>query len=379
MVGESSGDNDDAVGDEVEVNDESKAPRNRRVGVPANFLSRSVLPDLSAVLAQRDELARVMSAVATNLGVLDVLRNAPLIDSFRLQALEASEAMSRIALGPSMLPANLAAQLAEIRLTSVLKDFDFGAVGRVHADVVAQVDSVRRVAGLVEQQNSVLAALRPQVDVARSVAFATQAWDDVIRVSTPERAPNFLERLQVAGRGTGWVVQAGLLLTEPNDEHLEHHQEKAAAVLGPAEASAEVRERLAEVHPSLSERLDGAWERISNGGADAASQAANSLMETVDWTLRTLAPNEEVLAWHASEKRSIKELHEGKPNRALRIRYVVRAQPEKNSALDLYLKALRELVCAVQAPKHAIELHSPRALVPIALSVEGLLHLLLVD
>jgi hypothetical protein len=379
VVGESSGDNDDAVGDEVEVNDESKAPRNRRVGVPANFLSRSVLPDLSAVLAQRDELARVMSAVATNLGVLDVLRNAPLIDSFRLQALEASEAMSRIALGPSMLPANLAAQLAEIRLTSVLKDFDFGAVGRVHADVVAQVDSVRRVAGLVEQQNSVLAALRPQVDVARSVAFATQAWDDVIRVSTPERAPNFLERLQVAGRGTGWVVQAGLLLTEPNDEHLEHHQEKAAAVLGPAEASAEVRERLAEVHPSLSERLDGAWERISNGGADAASQAANSLMETVDWTLRTLAPNEEVLAWHASEKRSIKELHEGKPNRALRIRYVVRAQPEKNSALDLYLKALRELVCAVQAPKHAIELHSPRALVPIALSVEGLLHLLLVD
>jgi hypothetical protein len=35
----------------------------------------------------------------------------------------------------------------------------------------------------------------------------------------------------------------------------------------------------------------------------AASQAAHSLVELIDWALRLGAPNEEVLLWHAREGR----------------------------------------------------------------------------
>lgn len=351
----------------------------QRVGRPVDFLSMSTLPDFAPLFAQRAQLAGIASAAVTRSGVLEVLRNARLIESLRLPALEMSETVIRAMLGPSMLSANLAAQMAEVRLSSVLKDINFGAMGRAHASVLSQVEAIRRVAGLVEQQNSALSELRPQVDVARSAAFATRAWDDVVRVSRPERSPGFLDRLEVAGRGTGWTVQAGLQLSEADEEHRADLLVEAVAILGPAKASAELRTRLGDVHPSLRERLDGAWERITGGGADAASQAANSLMETVDWTLRTLAPDEDVLSWHASEGRPQKELQDHRPTRTLRVRYVVRQHPEKNSALDLYLKALGELVRAVQAPKHGLELHAPQTLVPVALSVEGLLHLLLVD
>jgi hypothetical protein len=337
------------------------------------------LPDLTPLFAQRDELSRIVSGAASSSGLLIVLRDARVIEGFRLLALEASEAISRALIGPSMLSASLAAQMAEVRLAAMFKEIDVRSIGRAHTSKVARVDSIRRVAGLVDQQSALLAALRPQVHVARSAAFAIRAWDDVVRVSALQRGTRLLDRLEVAGRGTGWMVHAGLLLAQPADGRVEELELDAAVVLGPAEASSDLRKRLAEISPSLCERLNGAWERITSGGEDAASQAANSLMETVDWTLRILAPDADVLEWHASQNRSIKDLSGGRPTRGLRLRYVVRAHPEKNSALNLYLKALGELVRAVQAPKHAIELESPRTLVPVALSVEGLLHLLLVD
>ena len=61
------------------------------------------------------------------------------------------------------------------------------------------------------------------------------------------------------------------------------------------------------------------------------------------------------------------------------MRYIVRNQPEKNSAVDLYVKAIEELVGVIQTPKHALQTTDEKALVPIALTVEGLLLFLLVD
>jgi Predicted pPIWI-associating nuclease len=244
----------------------------------------------------------------------------------------------------------------------------------------AQIDSLGQIAAFIGQQDNLLAGLLPLADVARGVSLATRAWQDTVRVTPVDSAGLYLPRLQIAGRGTGWAIQAGgVALTEPDDEKVAALEVEASVSLGPTVASADLRVRLSDLDRSLPARLDGAWERIYNGGADAGSQAANSLMELIDWTLRLLAPEADVLAWYSSEHRPDTELHEGTPTRALRLRYVVRNHPEKNSALNLYLKAVQELVGVIQSPKHALTASSEKTLAPVALTLEGLLHFLLVD
>ncbi|HUY54018.1 MAG TPA: hypothetical protein VMV23_02540, partial [Candidatus Nanopelagicaceae bacterium] len=60
-------------------------------------------------------------------------------------------------------------------------------------------------------------------------------------------------------------------------------------------------------------------------------------------------------------------------------RFAVRDNPEKNSAVNLYVRATEALVTAIQAPKHTRRATDERALAPVALTVEGLLHFLLVE
>jgi Predicted pPIWI-associating nuclease len=160
---------------------------------------------------------------------------------------------------------------------------------------------------------------------------------------------------------------------------LEEVRSEASAAIGPAVANVELRDRLDALHPDLRNRLDGAWERIHGGGADAAGQAANSLIEVIDWTLRTVAPDGAVLTWHAAEQRPEGELHNGKPTRPLRVRYAVRSHPEKAGAIELYARTTSSLVSVIQDPKHAIETRAVEALAPVALTVEGLLYYLVVD
>lgn len=99
----------------------------------------------------------------------------------------------------------------------------------------------------------------------------------------------------------------------------------------------------------------------------------------MDWTLRLLAPDADVLAWHAAERRPAKELHGGRPTRTLRLRYAVRDQPEKNSTLDLYLRSVQGLGETIQGVKHGLGRQSHRALTRVALTIEGLLYFLLVE
>ena len=172
---------------------------------------------------------------------------------------------------------------------------------------------------------------------------------------------------------------AGIVLTVPDEAKLETVEEDSTLALGPAAASADLRERLAMVAPELCVKLDGAWERIIEGGVDAAAQSAESLAEVLDWTLRSLAPNEPVLEWHQAEGRSTNELHNGKPTRNLRLRYIVRNHPEKQSSLDLYLKSANELIKAIQKPKHELLISDVRRLTPIAMTVESLLFFVVSD
>lgn len=286
---------------------------------------------------------------------------------------------SQALLGNSMATSNLAALWANNRVIDMMGGIAVSG-HLVDADIIgSQIGAITRLASHIEHYNAVLAGLRPSVDVARPVVFATRAWQDVIRV-TPEGADGrYLERFEVAGRGTGWAVQAGIALTEDDESKVRQLQAEASASLGPAVASVDLRLRLREIHPNLSQRLDGAWERINGGGADAASQAANSLIELIDQTLRILAPDGDVLAWYAAGNRAMRDLNAGRPTRTIRMEFVVRNHPEKKSSLDLYVKATRELVDAIQSSKHALGLTDEKVLAPLALTVEALLHFLLVD
>ncbi len=322
------------------------------------------------------EMARNVSRFAATNGVFEAVERARAgwLATVESPFLRMAEALARVSTGPSLVAATLAAQVADARLAS-LAMITSPAFKALHENQFSQLSQIAR---FVERQNVTLAAIRPALEISRPVVFATQAWRSVVDAARPDFEVD-LARLRMTARGTGGAVEAGILLSERDNSKLVELQAEARASIGPAQASVELRVRLDEIHPDLGNHLDGAWERIQGGGADAAGQAANSLMEVIDWTLRLLAPDDDVLAWHAAEKRPTNDLHNGKPTRSLRVRYAVRNHPEKRRAVGLYVKSIGELVSVIQSPKHSVETRAGEALAHVALVVEGLLHYLLVD
>lgn len=341
-------------------------------------LTRAIAP-FGQLFEAREFLGRQVSILASSgvRAMVEQFDKNNMAASVQQSVLGSMEAISRTALGNSMLTGELSAQWAKVHALDMLHQVDVSQLGALRVGLVGNIASITKVAGLVESRNSLLARLAPILDVARPVVLATRAWEDVLQV-TPRHDPSlYLPRFDVAGKATGWAIQAGIALTEKDNGRVVSMEAETAVALGPAEASAELRLRLTGISPALRDKLDGAWERLMDGGADATSQAANSLMELVDWTLRFLAPDADVLAWHTAERRPAKELHESRPTRQLRVRFAVRNQPEKNSTIDLYLKAIQGLVDAIQGAKHGHGQDNRRGLIPVAMTVEGFLHFLL--
>lgn len=361
-----------------EPDEESEEPPQRR-NVPPRSLANVIDPAtwrvLNDALKWQDKIGPQLSQLAATsrmFDTLDTVRQA-MAPRFELPSLGVAEQLSSIVTGHSLLAGTLAAQLADARVVQLS-----GLSNAIAATSREQLVGLSQVSKLVERQSAVLAAFRPAIAIARPIVFATQAWESVTDI-TKLLDDRQLPRLQMTSRGTTGAIEAGLLLSEPDEETLERRRAEFSATRGPAEASMLLRTRLTEVHPDLLTRLDGAWERIHCGGADAASQAANSLMEALDWTLRLLSPDDHVLAWHADEGRPEKELHNGKPTRTLRARYAVRLQPEKQRAAELYIKSVQEFVTVIQSSKHSVETRSADTLASVALIVEGVLYFLIVD
>jgi hypothetical protein len=291
--------------------------------------------------------------------------------------LTVAETVSRFALGDSMITANIAALSAGKQLLE-WKD-SMASARALTQQFSAEFASMKQVARLVEIQNHQLLRLRPSWEIAQPASLSTRAYEDVLRTSAADRTGALLARVDAAGRTTGWVLDASVRMTVPSvDADLEDATEMA---LGPARTSAELRTRLAAIDGDLPIKLDGAWERIENGGTDAGRQAAHSLMEAVDWTLRTLAPEDETLAWYAgiNPKPSDALDDRGRPTRSLKLRFIVRDDPGKAFAIDLYLRAIKGLVGSLQDPKHGNRTTDPGTLAPIALTVESFLLFVVSD
>ncbi len=353
---------------------------------PSSSGPRSLLPagriNLSPSLSSRiigdaqAQLGRTVSQIMATSGMFSALDRARegWLKASQIPVLTAMQGLARFSTGPSLFAGTITAQLADAHLQS-LTSITSPAFKALHYNQFAQLSQISR---FVEQQNVALAAMRPPFEVSQPVVFATQAWRSVIEIARPDMEVG-LAHLQMTARGTRGAIEAGILLSEQDEGARDLFRAEASATFGPSEANLELRLRLGEVHPALRDRLDGAWERIQGGGADAAGQAANSLMEVVSWTLRTVAPDDEVLAWHAVENRPASEVVDGHPTRALRARYAVRDHLEKRTAADLFVKSIGGLCDVIQEHKHSIETGTADALAPVALLVEGLLHYLVVD
>src|SRR5262249_36948604 len=99
--------------------------------------------------------------------------------------------------------------------------------------------------------------------------------------------------------------------------------------------------------------LNGAWHTLVSDGPAAASQAAHSGVEVLDWTLRELAPEAEVLAWRQGVGVRKDDLDaKGKPTRALKTRYIVRNYGLDSDGVAMVVGAVTSVMGELQKEKH---------------------------
>lgn len=224
------------------------------------------------------------------------------------------------------------------------------------------LESLVRVAERLNEQARVLAHLPLPRILAGATSDSTHGFHLLVRES-PERAAT----RSVALGGTfavGTVLSARLLrptivepiVLPPDSAEADPSASEAAVdanTIG-EEHRAQLRAALEVLEPRLLERWDGAWATLAAGSPNAASQAAHSIQELIDWTLRLAAPDDRVLEWHRSEGRPDAEVIDGRPTRGLRVRFLLGARAD-DAAGKLFLGGLTKTVSALQQAKHGLE------------------------
>lgn len=141
----------------------------------------------------------------------------------------------------------------------------------------------------------------------------------------------------------------------------------------------QVRDELHALDARLLERWNGAWATLIVEGPGGPSQAAHSIQELIDWTLRLAAPTDDVLAWRAIHGESRGDLNkDGKPTRGLMVRYIVGNRAQDETA-KLFMSSLNKIVKALQQAKHSFEGPTgPVMIRSVLLNTESFLGFLLV-
>ena len=314
-------------------------------------------------------------------GFLDTLQQArlPVTEGLQLQALYAGTELSRLLAGPTYLSAVASAVEARERLVDIVRGPAWiKMLERPQLDFLQTFSrDVSLVTAGLDRNLGRLARAPGFLEVERSVAITTRAWDDIVRRLPTKPSEDDAARLFGSGRGTLGLVTAGSLLVDDHDEASEDAETEE--LLSREGLDAQLRARLDDLHPGLTSQLDAAWDRVRGAGPAAASQAAHSLMELVDWSLRSAAPDADVLAWHSAEGRPESELHQGRPTRSTRAKFILRERPDDRTAARLYLRALNDLVETVQGFKHDLEDRDVLAVARLIPTVEGLLIFLFVQ
>ena len=132
--------------------------------------------------------------------------------------------------------------------------------------------------------------------------------------------------------------------------------------------------RLRELDEMLPGKLEGAWERVTRLGPDAASQAANSLIELLDWSLRRATDGVDLAAWHADNQRpsSEEKRSEGRATRSLKVRYLCR-DDSSCDIVDAFVHIIGEAYGSLQGVKHKGRAVEPIVIQRLIPTVEAVL------
>lgn len=218
-------------------------------------------------------------------------------------------------------------------------------------------------------------------ELQRATTVSARAWRLLLGDSWEKQQAARIDRISCAGIQAVAAASVAVLLTDEDERRdFELHETLPGSWPdGPTRVREQLYQTLAELHPKLPLRLQGAWDCVRRPGPDGASQAAHSLQELIDWTLRLAAPDEDVLRWHRTTGRDMKELPNRKPTRNLRAKYVLRDRPSEHTSARLFLRSMADLTTSLQQTKHGLHCVNEPIIGYLILNVESLLGFLLTD
>jgi len=332
-----------------------------RIKMPSDFLSSLDVVRRAGILGLTDRASSVSSLLPKpfDLGVLSA--NTGIARAFSgssaLTAFAESQQISKWAADLGKLPVLSALELAKSNLyTDYFTGFSSQLTGSLRSIVNANASW----------------------DLQRAVEVSTRALRTVVESLPAQPGTLLLDRTSYAGSDAVATSSTVFVLAGEDPEGDQPQQGEGPLAL-PTALYSSLRDRLEALDPALLRRLDGAWERVNDTGADAASQACHSVQELLDGTLRCAAPDDHVLRWHAETKRDANELHNGKPTRVLRAKYLVRDRAD-GPAARLFLSSINGIVGVLQSGKHSLDAdHTPYAAGYVLNTVEGLLGFLLTE
>jgi hypothetical protein len=267
--------------------------------------------------------------------------------------------------GARAFPALQEATLAHARMTKLIEPLDITALTR---DLTGVSDAVASVASMIRPPAHELSR-----EIAAIASSALGSWRSYVDALPPALNLEALFGAQAATRSVlGVTATSAILLGDEGAVEVAEEWE-----LAPAEAREQMRTGLRRISPRLVVRLDGAWDAVAHAGPDSASQAANSAIELIDWTLRLGCDESGLEAWISEQvKPSAYRDGQGRATRQAKIRYLLR---ESDYAADFVAATVGQLVALhreLQKLKHTEGAHSVEAVGRLLPSVEAVLFLI---
>lgn len=202
----------------------------------------------------------------------------------------------------------------------------------------------------------------------RHVAFGWRTLLEGEETAIP--APISPDRIFVGGRG---VLGVNLAAAARAGMDVDVDEDLLSDDRAPAELRSLLISRLRQLDEMLPEKLEGAWERVSRPGPDAASQAASSLVELLDWSLRRATEGVDLLSWQRTSQPPSTNLDKnGRPTRSLRVRYLCRDDPS-GDIVEAFVRIISETYGSIQSVKHKGHTVDPVAVRRLIPTVEAVL------
>ena len=288
---------------------------------------RQITEGLFASDIGRTRSLATQQLVATS-GIADLIGGDKMMASWRQSLL--SEATARSLVGTTALPGSSVNLLRDIVGTNAAT----ARVVRRYAELNKSTMLAPAISALPTRELRAFLARMPVAPDIDDLTFAVRASRGVAGIA----AADLLAADGVVELEAGELLDAEVV--EP-------------WVSGPQKSRAVLLARLGALEGSIPELLQAAWDQVERKGPAAVSMAAHAVVETVDRTLRAVAPDEAVLTAHAAGDLNKDAVYDkgGRlaPTRTGRIAFaLLQRRPGEAKLIAAQTKALAKTVSVVQ-------------------------------